>query len=43
MEEARRHYEQVLDLRRRLAQQDLEPYAMALALSNQGALDGIQN
>ena len=43
IEEARRHYEQALDLRRRLAQQNLEPYAMALALSNLGELDEIQN
>jgi tetratricopeptide (TPR) repeat protein len=43
MDEARRHYERALDLRRRLAQQNLEPYAMALALSDLGALDGVQN
>src|SRR6202167_2938062 len=43
IEEARRHYEQALDLRRRLAQQNLEPYAIALALSNLGELDEIQN
>jgi protein O-mannosyl-transferase len=43
MDEARRHYERALDLRRGPGQQNLEPYAMALALSNLGELDGIQN
>ncbi|MGB9235697.1 MAG: tetratricopeptide repeat protein [Terriglobales bacterium] len=43
LDEARRQYEQALDLRRQLPQQNQEPYAMALALSNLGQLDGIQN
>ena len=43
LEEARQHYEQVLDLRRQLPQRNQEPYAMALALSNLGQLDGVQN
>ena len=43
LDEARRQFEQVLDLRSRLPQQNQEPYAMALALSNLGQLDGVQN
>ena len=43
LDEARRHYQQVLDLHSQLPQGNQEPYAMALALSNLGQLDGVQN
>jgi tetratricopeptide (TPR) repeat protein len=43
MDEARRHYELALDVRSQTGPQNLEPLAMALALSNLGDLDGRQN
>jgi tetratricopeptide (TPR) repeat protein len=43
IDEARRHYRRALDVSLKLAQQNQEPYAMALALRNLGLLDGIQN
>ncbi|MGA2967020.1 MAG: tetratricopeptide repeat protein [Terriglobales bacterium] len=43
MDEAQRHFERALDLRRQLPQQKQEPYAMALALRNLGLLDGVHN
>jgi tetratricopeptide (TPR) repeat protein len=43
MDEARRHFQVALDLRRQLPSQNQEPYAMALALKNLGLLDGVEN
>ncbi len=43
VDEARRHFERALEVRRQLPQQNQEPYAMALALSNLGMLDGVQH